>query len=549
VSADAVIDLLSEEGAFNPRLLSFRFPESVFDNVSLMPRAFFGLLAEGRGLSLDSLVNDDWRSDELAMHRYNSLTPEERLEVHTVIGYVLHETTHKVDLLISPFGVQYLGVLIHEYLYLQSYVPRALDWPDLLVALRFLPNLTDPPAELNRDAGLRSLWASLTEVVRRELAWGDLGTLRPARAQIETGWDGSVIGPGDHFGAATMIEPVMVLGAVYSFRLADSTWYLRPATIFEAKALANTMLYILDISGSVDDVALYYRRVYLVAKDDLEPDYLFLLDVLARMHNQSDFESVLATGDSAFVRHILVVASGLGWFALQAPPAIPGRDETPSAGSNPMLRLFVGLKEIMAYFRRDSDHGFVTLADILLDIETKRSFHAFEQTTIDAGLAACRDNMSGLNTLINGIWNPDVRGHFAKIIKIMLPYFTDREDSYVSRLGMPDNGNPRTFVTNETEMEPFFHDHTPDDAYADWLMMRGALLFSHAKPDEAFLARLGQHFQSRYLVVPCRHCRLGFHDHWVSPFGRNAVVRCPVTGETDEIDEQDMTFIAMPEGD
>ena len=206
--------------------------------------------------------------------------------------------------------MQYLGVLIHEYLYLQSYVPRALDWPDLLVALRFLPNLTDPPAELNRDAGLRSLWASLTEVVRRELAWGDLGTLRPARAQIETGWDGSVIGPGDHFGAATMIEPVMVLGAVYSFRLADSTWYLRPATIFEAKALANTMLYILDISGSVDDVALYYRRVYLVAKDDLEPDYLFLLDVLARMHNQSDFESVLATGDSAFVRHILVVASG-----------------------------------------------------------------------------------------------------------------------------------------------------------------------------------------------------------------------------------------------
>ena len=177
-------------------------------------------------------------------------------------------------------------------------------------------------------------------------------------------------------------------------------------------------------------MALYYRRVYLVAKDDLEPDYLFLLDVLARMHNQSDFESVLATGDSAFVRHILVVASGLGCFALQAPPAIPGRDETPSAGSNPMLRLFVGLKEIMAYFRRDSDHGFVTLADILLDIETKRSFHAFEQTTIDAGLAACRDNMSGLNTLINGIWNPDVRGNFAKIIKIMLPYFTDREDSY-----------------------------------------------------------------------------------------------------------------------
>jgi hypothetical protein len=131
----------------------------------------------------------------------------------------------------------------------------------------------------------------------------------------------------------------------------------------------------------------------------------------------------------------------------------------------------------------------------------------------------------------------------------MRPHFTDREDNYFSRLGMPDNGNPRTFVASASDMEPFYHDHAPEGAYADWLKIRGALLFSHAKPDKTFLDHLARHFQARYLVVPCSHCRLGFHDHWVSPFERNALVRCPVTGESDEIDEQDMRVVAIPEAE
>jgi hypothetical protein len=247
-----------------------------------LPRDFFGLLSEEPGrLSLDALIRD-WRNDQPVKRRYRSLTSDERLEVHTIIGFVLHETTHKVDLLVSPFGIQYVYLLIGEYLLLQDYLPRALDHPDHLQALRVLPQLTAPPKGIVGAGELRELWDQLTEVVRKALAWGDLGNLRPSADQVTAGWD-DFKRTGDLLGAGEPIELVKVLNSFYSFRLQGAgNWYLRPMTIFEAKALANTMLYILDISDSVSDVALYYRRVYL--DHAVEPDYLFLLNTLARMH-------------------------------------------------------------------------------------------------------------------------------------------------------------------------------------------------------------------------------------------------------------------------
>jgi hypothetical protein len=39
-------------------------------------------------------------------------------------------------------------------------------------------------------------------------------------------------------------------------------------------------------------------------------------------------------------------------------------------------------------------------------------------------------------------WNPGMVADFDHIFKIMRPHFAGREASYVSFLGMPDNGSP-----------------------------------------------------------------------------------------------------------
>ena len=105
MNAEAIIGILAAEGKFNTRRLSFHFPLGVMNHLSRGPRFFLSLLTHGSGtLSLDQLIDDAWRKDPVALNAYHGLSAEERLEVHTIIGFVLHETTHKVDLLVSPFA-------------------------------------------------------------------------------------------------------------------------------------------------------------------------------------------------------------------------------------------------------------------------------------------------------------------------------------------------------------------------------------------------------------------------------------------------------------
>lgn len=548
MSAGEIISVLAEKGSFNARLLHFDFPVEVMDLLSLGPRAFFSMLTEEPSrLSLDAMINDRWRNDPLATCAYRGLTADERLEVHAIIGFVLHETTHKVDLLVSPFGMQYLALLIREYQLLQDYLPRALDHPQYIDALRVLPKLMQAPEGILKEGALRALWDELTEVVRKTLAWGDLGALRPAAADVAAGWDAFSPLSGDFFGSGEPIELVKVLNSFYSFRPEGAgNWYLRPMTIFEAKALANTMLYLLEISGSVDDIALYYRRVYLDHAEALEPDYLFLFDTLARMHGLSDFAAALDSGNVAGVRHLLIATAALGWFALQAPPVLPTDKGLGSAGGNPVLRLFAALHHVMDFFRKDNAAAGTTMADIFLSLECQDLFPALDQPTIGTALAACRDALRRLREQVAEIWNPSVRRHFSRVLDIMAPHFEGRTDSYRSFLGMPDNGNPRSFVKDEAEMELFYHDHAAADAYREWLGMRGAVLFAHPMPRADLVKRLDEHFMAKLMVVLCDGCQIGLHQYWVSRFVKEYTVVCPISGRRQTINIDDATHIVVP---
>jgi hypothetical protein len=147
---------------------------------------------------------------------------------------------------------------------------------------------------------------------------------------------------------------------------------------------------------------------------------------------------------------------------------------------------------------------------------------------------------------VREIWNPSVRDHFTRILNVMAPHFDGREDNYRSFMGMPDNGNPRSFVNTDAEMELFCHDHAPKDAYADWLDMRGALLFAHPIPQNQLIARLDQHFMARLMMVPCNHCGVGFHTFWASRFAKELTAICPVSGHREQIMIDDARQICVP---
>ncbi|MFN0192836.1 MAG: hypothetical protein ACKVP5_12825 [Aestuariivirga sp.] len=549
MSADGIIAVLSEKGRFNPRQLDFHFPSEALDFLSVGARYFFRFLSETPGeLSLDHFIRVEWLKDKEAVKAYRAMTPEERLEVHAIIGFVVHETTHKVDMLISPFGVQYLHLMIREYLILQNYLPRALDHPDYIEALRVLPKLTEPPKGLlDEEKDLSAHWNALTQVVRKTLAWGDLGSLRPPASQIVSGWSGGFLGEQDYFGTNTPIETITVLKSFMSFRpKAAGNWYLRPMTIFEAKALASTMLYILDISGDLSEVALYFRRVYLDHAGDLEPDYLFLLDTLAQIHGPEDFAAALESGNLAGVRHILLMASALGWFALQAPPVVPGVEGVSAVSGNPVMRLFVALFHLRGLLQNDGPPIANTAAALLMALEDQKMFSNLEQAPIASALDATRQALQMLREDVGKIWNPEVRKHFVRILDIVEPHIQCRSNTYDSALGMPDKGNPRGYVNSKADMELFYHDHAPDGAYAEWLEMRGALLFAHPIPHETMVAKLDQHFRAYLMAVICENCRIGLNQFWMSRFVEEFSFTCPNCGTKKQIHMDKARMISLP---
>jgi hypothetical protein len=548
MSAGGIIAVLSEKGRFNPRQLDFHFPSEALDLLSVGARYFFGFLSETPGeLSLDHFIRVGWLKDKAAVKAYRAMTPEERLEVHAIIGFVVHETTHKVDMLISPFGVQYLHLMMREYLILQSYLPRALDHPGYIETLRVLPKLTEPPKGLLEEGELRAHWDALTQVVRRTLAWGDLGSLKPPASQISPGWNAEFIGEHDYFRTGAPVETVSVLKSFLSFRPAGAgSWYLRPMTIFEAKALASTMLYILDISGDLNEVELYFQRVYLDHAGDLEPDYLFLLDTLAQLHGPENFAAAIESGNLNGVRHILLLASALGWFALQAPPVLPGVAGISAVSGNPVLRLFVALFHLPGLLKNDGPEIGNTAAALLMAIEGQKLFSTLEQAPIAAALTATRQALKMLREDTGKIWNPEVRKHFVRLLDIVEPQIESRQDTYNSALGMPDKGNPRGYVNSKADMELFYHDHAPDGAYAEWLEMRGALLFAHPIPHESLVEKLDRHFKAYLMAIVCETCRVGVNQFWMSRFVDEFFFVCPNCGAKKQVRMSEAQKLNLP---
>ena len=534
MSAEAVIACLeSDGGPFEARRLSYELPPDVFERCSPYTRWFFSHFGDGTGVSQDALISGSWRRDTLLLQKYEEMGSEERLEVHAIIGFLVHEANHKADLLISPFGLQYFGILLREYEVLQQFLPRALDHVEYVDSIRVLAKLTEPhDGFLTKEPAIREWWDELRLVVRKEIAWGDLGSLTPTLPQIEVGWDGFDSISAHYFGTSLALEQVKILNSFYSFRpVGTKLWYIRPATIFETKAVAGTLLYLLSIAPDMSEVLLYYQRTYLDRKDSYIPDYFFALDQIAVMHGFDDLEHVFKVNNPDLLRHVLMCAQSLCWFALHAPPQLRDGEKKSGVAGNPVLRLFAGMHALMDCLKRAKEEGLITLAQVLMLIEQHPVFIALEQAPIAQVLNDCRSFLAAVDKRVDLLWNPSVRSHFRRVFAMAAPLIVDREDRYDHGLGQPQEGNGRLYARTKAQMEVYYNDHVPKGDYAEWLSMRSTLFFSTAPPSAEYIARLDKHFEALFVwLLECEHCNIA-HIFWVSRFEKNHVVPCPLTGK------------------
>jgi hypothetical protein len=528
MSLDKLVEFLSEKGEYNARTLSYRFPPETFGLLSPLVRGFFMLFMKNGSISLDALLNDGWRTDSVVLAAYRGLPPEARSEVHVVVGFVLHETTHKIDLLISPFGVQYLAMLVAEYRELQSFVPRLLDDAEYRTGFPLLRLAGDSPPPIFDKGDIGSFWHVLEPLIRKTVAWGDVGDIRPNASDIESGWPNFDPAPGPFFRTEDKIQPVRVWGSFYSFRPHGvGNWYLRPMTVLETKAVTATLLFILDTAPDFRDASRYFEIVYGSRREHLPQDYLFVLDILARIHSFKDIGDVLATGDKLAIRSLLVVAQSICWFALHAcaiPKAYAGG---PSLSGNPAVRLFCAIFMFPPATHAIAAAGETpTGASLLKVLEDNDLFRGFDQLSVEETVDASRFALEKLEQEVGGIWNPEVRDHFEHRIAIMKPHFANQRDHYGLALGQPENGNARDYVRSDEDLELFYHDHEPNGAYLEWLELRPQILFSRATPSDALITKLDEHFRALFTVGACEPCSVCW-PIWVSRFATQVHVVCP----------------------
>ena len=142
-------------------------------------------------------------------------------------------------------------------------------------------------------------------------------------------------------------------------------------------------------------------------------------------------------------------------------------------------------------------------------------------------------------------WNPAVKRHFNHIFKLMQQHFAERDLSYVSWMGMPDQGNPLFGCRTEGDWKIICNAYQAPEAVKDWFSIRGDLLFNLLKPNDDILDRLDALYLAFLLPFDCE-CGEGISMQWVSRYLYPQVkVTCGFCGREKILKWEDMTFIPM----
>lgn len=542
MSLDAIVSQLSEV-RFQPRTLLFEFPKNLTDNLSLFARAFFSI-AHGEGpLTVLEWTSDKWKNDKLSTDFFFKRTDDERTEILAILTVFVHEFTHRIDFLISPFGLHYYGRTILEYLFLQKFIPIVLDDPKTVDQVRSLVDFGETTSSTSKQ--LADLWNNaLKYQIHTLYAWGDVSPGKIPAKYIKSGWGDEIMGASDPFGINMSMEPVTVLDHFYSFRIPDydKFWYIRPLTIFETKAITNSMLFILHLLSERGclECLNYYKKIYLDSQNKMDGDYFFLLDSAARIYGVNDFYSLLKIQNFGLLRSTLSILTTICWFALQAPPHTSEYD---IRSSNPILRLWLGFLFFSAIARKKIYVPGQSAAEMLLSIDKSELAITFAQPPIEQVIKRSQDYLGGLTSEITKeIWNPSVRQHFDHILNLMKPHFMDRDDNYVSFLGMPNNGNPILACRTKADWELIYTDYEAPEMMRDWLKIRRNLLFSLLRPQE-LIEQLDTHFLA--LMIPFQCDCQAITVHWVSRWFMTATLTCGACGQQKKIPREEFTIISM----
>lgn len=545
-------EMLKRAG-YSPRTLNLELRgRELFGSLSSEARVFLflALELEGEGaIAVGQLYGKRWLEVPSTMERFRALSEAARIEVLGFVTLMLHEVTHHLDFLSTPFGLNFHVKTMREYWSMQDFAPILLENPEL-IPQRFVdfgshwdrvraapPEDSQVPRYSLREqdsAELKKAWDCLRGQILTFEAWGDAGKVQPHESHIVSGWSGRT---------ETLklfnreLVPVTVHGFLATVKTGDQRhYYLRPLTIFETRAAAHSMLWVIHLLG--DDGADMLPKYFATfcKRAGQAPDYFFLFDLMASGWGFGNFEELLQKADRNLREDVLHMLSGACWYALHAPPPM---DQDAVLNSNPIVRLllvFMAYDDFVTGRNKRAFTSFVELADAI-DQSTLARQWGFRP--IQDILGFCRQMVETMMLLNKSkTWNPHMRAHFQHILELLSNQF-DGRDSYTSHLGMPECGNP--FIALDSQSDRKLLDvYEPPEEVVSWFIFRNNVLFKYqSRPN--IIEKLEQHFGMNELVMRCS-CGTVLSGR-MSRYAGRTKIPCAVCGRIYDVDPARLAHI------
>lgn len=443
-------------------------------------------------------LNCRWTDHDILIRHYWRMDPDQRAEALGVVCFLVHESTHHVDHLITPFGADFHIACLKDALAFKTFAKHLLDAPD---CLSNRPLVLEP--SVHRSHPIHSAWRELGLFTKRTDAWQHTWITK-----VEEGWDKEK----RVFSLMNRpLEAVTVNNFFYTMRPPGSRMYLGPVAILEARAMMHSLCWILFTLGYdhsaeeiqphpknslKDELFLFMQTFY--RREELRPEYRLVIDLFAGLWGMESFEGLIQNMSVQYLFSAVLLIDGLCWYALQSPPSTCDVHEI---NKSPVARLLLAMiylqDKILPAASKDEKVRRGSTVEMLTEIEQSSFIRRRYLLPVEDCLKVTSVEIQKCIDLGYSNLNSSLREHFDRLLRIQQKQIGIRSThGYNSFLGLPGTGNPALgehhYVSSESEARALLQGFQARPQLSAWFTARENLLYKYSPPREkkTFLHKL-----------------------------------------------------------
>ncbi len=526
---------------YNPRTLETKTRDGVFPSrwLDMDGRVFIEMWTQRAGVSItwSELYDNSWAKCPKLQADYIGLSDISKSAILALATFPLHEMTHHVDLLTTPFGAQFHGNCFLEYARFESHAAS-----DIITLWRELKT----PIARSVLATPDGWTAGFANESHQRIATRVAKSLRPRLEFFETskgsrhvpcvpGW----LVDGDWHKSLSLFDFELSLVTAgehgYTFAMGSDS-YASAFAILEARAMANALSWIIFSINDQEKAVRECERFVNVFYDRsiTHPNYTLLLDLFTRVMSsgrEATFHGMLPCLDSDKLLRVLGTLSACCWYALHA---TPGTDN-PNDGS-PAIRFVRALRQLEEDAVMSPPPSKEPMAII------KGFFERIDKKGLgQGGMASVANAADWLEHLleINDriVQDPEMRSHFAMVLSAVRWHLMNRND-YGTPPGAVSGGRPipGPKLQSSDELNRLLLDFKAGDSVRKWNLLREQVL--HRFPMPATREALENRFRRSILSGFCMNCLSSF-ELGLPAFTRGFETNCPVCGANCQLSPED----------